>query len=158
MKRDCFFWAACVIALLAAGGVAFVYLQSAPLVEERLTQLNAFQERQLDLFQGRVGILLTLATIVIGGVGALLLYFHEGRSGSVFQQRCAVLAMLTASLSAFCGYFAYEAVIWMLENRFFNLQSDAVQLMSDGQLWMSVASIVCLVLCFLATPERGEIK
>lgn len=155
MKRDWFFWAVVAVAcgLMSCG--AWLYVQRANLVEERLTVLTPLQERQLELFQGRATVLLTVATLVVGGAGALLLHFHEQRSGSVAQQRFAVLALVSGGLSAFCGYLAYEAAIWMLRSEFFNLQTEALRVPSEGQLWTSALAVLFLVSCFLAASERG---
>jgi hypothetical protein len=155
MRRDLFFWISAVLALLLIAGAGYWHVQRSSLVEERVTSLAPLQERQLELFQGRATLILTVTTLIIGGAGALLLHFHEQGSGSVTQQRFAVLALLSGGLSAFCGYLAYEAAIWMLQSEFFNLQTDALWIPAAGQLWTSGLAILFLVICFLSASKPG---
>lgn len=154
MKRDLFFWIAVLVAVVLMVGAGYVYVQRANLVEERLTSLSPLQERQLELFQGRATVLLTVTTLVIGAAGALLLHFHEHGSASVAQHRFAVLALLSGGLSAFCGYLTYEVAIWMLRSEFFNLQTEALWVTAQGQLWTSGLAVLFLVSCFLGASRR----
>lgn len=153
MKRDWFFWSAVFLTTAAILVVGYFYLQRAPMVEDRLTDLSTLQQGQLDLFQQRVSMLLTISTLVIGGAGALLLHFHEKNAGSLAQHRLAILSILAAGFSVFAGYLAYDTAIWMLRSGFFNLQTLALRLPSDGQLWMSAIAIILLVVCFLSASQ-----
>ncbi len=153
MKRDAFFWLAVSATVIVILVFSFVYIERAPLVEARVTELNTLQQRQLDLFQQRVAVLLTISTLVIGGAGALLLHFHERSSGSRTQHRLAILAVLAASVSAFVGYLTYDSAIWMLRSEFFNLETLALRLFSEGQLWTSAIAVLCLVFCFLSASK-----
>jgi hypothetical protein len=155
MRRDWFFVTVLFSATILVLFAAYIHIQRASLVEERIQALTALQERQLELFQGRAAVLLTITTLVIGGAGALLLHFHEHGSGSILQQRFAVVALLAGGVSALNGYFAYDAAIWMLRSQFFNLDTNAVRVPTLGQLWASGAAVVSLVVCFLSSKQSG---
>lgn len=153
MKRDWFFWIAVLLPVAVALVAAYFYVIRAPMVEDRIAQLSSLQEQQLQLFQGRVGVLLTVTTLVIGGAGALLLHFYEAGSGSVAQQRWAFLTLVTAGLSVFSGYLTYDAAIWMLRSKFFNLETVALRVPSQIQLWTSGLAVVFLVSSFLCASK-----
>ena len=155
MRRDWFFWIVLVSATALGFFAAYVHIQRSSLVEERIATLTSLQERQLELFEGRAAVLLTITTLVIGGAGALLLHFHEHDSGSLLQQRLAVVALLAGGVSALNGYFAYDAAIWMLRTGFFNLDTEAVRFPTLAQLWASGASVASLVVCFLSSKQSG---
>ena len=153
MKHDLFFWIALgITALLLIGGV-FVYVQRASLVEAKLDTLDPFQEKALDFFLQRVAVLLTVSTLVCGGAGALLLHVREKKPSSLGPQRWAVAALLAAALSIVFGYLAYDAGIWMLREKFFNLDSVVLKIPANAQLDASLGAVACLVICFLVASR-----
>lgn len=73
MKRDKFFWITIALAAIVLLAVAYVYVERASVAEDRIKELTALQQSQLELFQQRIGILLTVGTLAIGGAGALMM-------------------------------------------------------------------------------------
>jgi hypothetical protein len=152
MKRDPFFVVALSVAAVAAVVVWILYLAKAPFVQPIAQHLTTFQQGQLDLFQQRTSALLTVCTLIIGGAGGLLVHLSENSNAKRLQQRLAMTAIVLAGFSMFNGYLAYDAAIWMLENRFFNLESGAIHWCSQLQLWSSVVALCLVVGSFVYVP------
>jgi len=155
MKPDWFWIATAVlVAALLIGG--YLYLDKSFLVEDAVTDLNNLQQGQLNLYQQRISVLLTVSTLVIGGAGALLVHFNESSTGTITERRIALLALIAAGLSVFLGYMATDAAIWMLRNRFFNLETLTLKFLSVGQIGTSAIAVVLLAWCFVSAsmPAR----
>ena len=61
MGRDWVFWVAIPTLIVAALVVLWLHAKAAPLAEVRITQLEALQVSELDLFKQRVAVLLTVS-------------------------------------------------------------------------------------------------
>jgi len=157
MKRDRSFWIFVALIVLAALAFSVWYYSKLPVVESRIESLTQLQEQQLSLYSQRVGVLLTLATLVLGAAGAILWHSWDKRP-SRLMQRLAVLSLVSSGLSVWFGYFAFDAAIWMLRAEFFNLGSNAVRLPSTLQLISSAISVAMLILAFLAGPGGEKEK
>lgn len=136
MRSDNVFWVAVAIVTVSILAVSYFYVQKASLVEE-IIELTRLQELQVQLLTQRVSVLLTVATLVLGGAGALVLHFWETRTFSLKHQRLAALSLLSGGLSIFFGYIAFDSAIWMLSAGFFNLGTTPVRVPSLLQLYSS---------------------
>jgi hypothetical protein len=153
VKRDSFFVCA-ILAFVAVLVVSsYLYVGQAPIIEERLQNLTDFQLQQLEFFRQQMNLLITIATLIIGGVGALIFHFYR-TSATIAQQRWALVSCLLAGLSLYFGYVTYDATLWMLEGPFFNLSNIVIRVPSILQVATSAVSILCFVICFLITPAK----
>ena len=144
-----------IVVLLAVVGVSVVWdvlADRAVLGEVRLPNghLTPVQQGQLDLFQQRIGALLTVCTVIIGGAGALFIHFREQASErSSARQWWAFSAIVVAALSMYFGYLAYEAAIWMLRSEFFNLDTFVVKGPALSQVWSAAIAVILAAICML---------
>jgi hypothetical protein len=88
--------------------------------ELALTQLDPIQKSELDAYQAMNGLITTLTTGLLAGMGYIL---TSGKkiSRSRGTRWLALGSAAFAALSLFLGYFVYEVVIGMLDDQFFNL-------------------------------------
>jgi len=98
--------------LVLAGAVWEVqhYLQSAPTIYDAIP----IQTEAVSAFLEMNRLLTTLATTLLGALGLLLFGGFRGKSCSR-ELWAAVVGAVSVSLSIYCGYVAYLAVISMLE-------------------------------------------
>jgi len=98
--------------LVIAGAVWEVqhYLQSAPAIYDSIP----IQTEAVSAFLEMNRLLTTLATTLLGALGLLLFGGFRGKSCSR-ELWAAVVGAVSVSLSIYCGYVAYLAVISMLE-------------------------------------------
>jgi len=151
MRRDVTFWIGVAIFLIVVVAGTILYVQRVPLAEE-VVEVTPRHEQQLALFTQRVSVLLTVATLIVGGALALLLHFWEAKVQSLAALRWATLCLLAAGLSIYFGYMAFDAAIWMLGARFFNLETTALRVPSLLQLATSGLSMLFLGFSVLAGP------
>lgn len=139
-----------VVGLAIAGLNAFqtFYVNESSFSSEKIADLAKLQEKQLDLFLEMNHLLVTLATLALGGIGAFV--FNRYKTGSVpaGQRGRAIASWIFAALSLLSGYVSDERVIWMLSNKFFDLSNPQIVWASRGQFWFFVLSLFCLGLFF----------
>lgn len=157
MKKDRFFLTAIGMFFLVLVVASYIYVQRAPIKEERLYTLSVFQLQELEFFRQQLNLLITIATLVIGAVGTLIFHFYK-TTVTVTQQRWALVSCLLAGLSLYFGYITYDAMLWMLEGPFFNLSNVAIGVPSNLQVTSAAASIFCFVICFLITSTKKPRK
>src|SRR6266850_395773 len=143
------FWFVCVL-VIVGGLLAFqqYYVEKLPFVGEEVTKLSSLQEKQFELFLEMNHLLVTLATLALGGIGAFV--FNRYKSGKVptAQTAFAILSWVFAGLSLFAGYLAYEKVIWMLKYKFFDLSNPRISWVSRVQFWSFIVSLLFLGVFF----------
>ena len=162
-RKRRFFW----IILLAIGVfVAYVsfehlYVSRIQFAEEEIDSLTKLQEKQLDVFF-RINTLLTgLATLVLAGMaGAYAFNRHRNGRLSSFQILAIILSCAFSVLSIGCGYFAHNKVLWMLENKFFNLANPQMLWTSRVQFWTLGVAAAFLAYFAYSTfrKQEAEIK
>lgn len=113
-----------------------------------ITSLSPLQDKQFQLFVEMNHLLVTLATLSVGAIGAFIFNRYKSSKPSTYQIGLAVLSWVLAGLSLFSGYVAYEKVIWMLQNSFFDLSTPLVAWPNRLQFWFLTASLFFLA-CFL---------
>jgi hypothetical protein len=131
-------------------------------VEEEIQALTPFQEKQLGIFLDMSKLLITLAMLALGGIGAFIFHRYEGqalRGGQVIRIGGAWGLCV---LSWCCGVLINERLIWMFQSGFFNLTNDRISLMYYAQFWTLAAAILLVGDFFYhgldeqpPTPKRG---
>jgi hypothetical protein len=138
-------WIIALIVLIAALlTFQYYYVEKLPFVGDEVTTLDALQEKQFQLFLEMNHLLVTLASLTLGAIGAFV--FNRYKSGKLptAQIALAVFSWLFAGLSLLAGYLAYEKVIWMLKNKFFDLSNPQISWVTRGQFWFFIASLFFL--------------
>ena len=133
-----------VVAVVVVLFLAQRYLSRLSYAESEITSLTPLQEKQLGLFVDMSKLLITLATLALGGIGAFIFKRYEGtslRSAQVFR---AVTAWLLCVLSLYCGVFINEGLIWMFQSGFFNLTNNRILLVYETQFWTLAVAILFL--------------
>jgi hypothetical protein len=121
-----------------------VFVSSRPFAEAALDKLSSFQEKQLELFRDLNNLLITLATAVIGAIGAFVLDRDKVGQLPRFQKLRALGGVLLAGISIFCGYISHETVVWMLQKGIFNVTNPRVLWSDRFQLWSFLGSLILL--------------
>src|SRR5690349_12462021 len=114
------------------------YVNQSTFSSEKISDLAKLQEKQLDLFLEMNHLLVTLATLALGGIGAFV--FNRYKTGVVpsGQTARAIASWIFSALSLFSGYTSDERVVWMLSNKFFDLSNPQIVWASRGQFWFFV--------------------
>src|SRR5947208_2683562 len=100
-------WFICVLVIV---GVLLAlqryYVEELPFVGDEITKLNSLQEKQFELFLEMNRLLVTLATLALGGIGAFV--FNRYKTGRLptAQIARAAFSWVFAGLSLFTGYLA----------------------------------------------------
>lgn len=95
-----------VVAIVVLLALAQRYLSRLPYAEPEIAALTPFQEKQFGLFVDMSKLLITLATLALGGIGAFVFKRYEGkslRSAQVFRAVAAWL-LCVLSLVLWCVY------------------------------------------------------
>ena|SRR5215831_8781302 len=102
----------------------YMYRLGASYASPLVQNLTSLQEKQLEAFVEMNRLLTTLGTTLLGAMGFLLV----GRRVRLTRGELlvALASALCVALSLYFGYIAYQAVIWMLQNAFFDLGNPQV--------------------------------
>jgi hypothetical protein len=120
------------------------YLTRLPYAEREIATLTPLQEKQFSLFVDMSKLLITLATLALGGIGAFVFKRYEGTSLRGAQVCRAITAWLLCVLSLYCGLFINESLIWMFQSGFFNLTNSRILLVYETQFWTLAVAILFL--------------
>ena len=103
---------------------------------------EALQQRQLDSYFQMIQLLITLATLVMGGITGYVI--NRGREAGLKgrQLRRVIASWTLCASSLYFGYLAYQQVVWMLNYGFFNPYNLRVWIPTRGQFWCFLASVV----------------
>jgi hypothetical protein len=124
--------------------------------ETEITELTPLQEKQLDLFMEMNRLLTTLATLVIGALGAILAHRYSSRQIPAGRLIWAGLAALASGCSLLCGYLSFRTAVWMLHSGFFNLFVSQVELPTRAQFFAFLGSVSALTILLLEEACDGE--
>ncbi len=96
-------------------------LSSLPFAEEVLSKLTDFQLKELETYVEMNKLLTTLATLTIGATTGFVA--NQAQRGALppSELRKAVASWILAAASLYCGHLSYQQMIWMLDQKFFNL-------------------------------------
>ena len=101
--------------------------QLTPLNENEISELTKVQEKDMEVFLAMDQLLISLATLTIGGITAIIFQRYKGRMVPPLQLRRAILSWAFSGFSLVCGYLSYQKVEWMLGNSFLNLRKGLVR-------------------------------
>jgi hypothetical protein len=141
-----------LIALAVVMSLERVYIESIPFAEEEISELTSIQTKQIDLFVEQSDLLTTLASGLLAALGALLLKSDSRPGWSEFVLLVIAVALTAASL--YFGYLAYQEVMWMLHNRFFNLENPYIEWARRLQFFTFMSG-ACISLLFVSVWASG---
>lgn len=118
--------------------------------------LSVIQAKEVDIYVQVTQQILTLATLVLAGVGFFITPERKTpMRGSLWP------LVLVATLTAFSMYFGYlslNATVWMLSKNFFNLQTPVLYYLRLLQFWTFAVSVVLFAWFWLTqgTPVKSK--
>ena len=115
-----------VLAIVAVMLLEGSYIEQMPFAEVEISSLAAIHEKQIDLFIQQSNLLTTLASALLAALGAFLLK-ADGPPIRGGEFALILLALISSGGSLYFGYLAYQEVIWMLHNNFFNVENPYVE-------------------------------
>jgi hypothetical protein len=123
--------------------VAFeAFLTSLPFADAIPDYAEELQQRQLDSYFEMIQLLITLATLAIGGITGYVINRDNTTGLSSEQVRRVVASWGLCAASLYFGYLAYQQAVWMLNNGFFNPANPRIWLPTRAQFWTFLASVV----------------
>jgi hypothetical protein len=123
--------------------VAFeAFLTSLPFADAIPDFAEELQQRQLDSYFQMIELLITLATLAMGGITGYVINRNNtiGLSSALLRRVVASWALCAASL--YFGYLAYQQAVWMLNNGFFNPANPRIWIPTRAQFWSFLACVV----------------
>jgi hypothetical protein len=142
-SRTTLFYAVVAIILIFLA-LAQRYLSRLPFAEPEVHALIPFQEKQFGIFVDMSKLLITLATLALGGIGAFVFKRYEGKSLRSAQVFRAITAWLLCVLSLYCGVLINERLVWMFQSGFFNLTNSRILWVYETQFWTLAVAILFL--------------
>jgi hypothetical protein len=123
--------------------VAFeAFLTSLPFADAIPDFAQELQQRQLDSYFQMIELLITLATLAMGGITGYVIN-RDNRVGlSPLHLRRVVASWALCAASLYFGYLAYQQAVWMLNNGFFNPANPRIWIPTRAQFWSFLASVV----------------
>jgi hypothetical protein len=135
-----FYLAFAVVVLLLVGFEAF--LTRLPFADAIPDYAEQLQQRQLDSYFEMIQLLITLATLAIGGITGYVINRDNTMGLSARQVRRVVASWAMCAASLYFGYLAYQQAVWMLNNGFFNPGNPRIWIPTRAQFWSFLASVV----------------
>ena len=123
--------------------VAFeAFLTSLPFADAIPDYAEQLQQRQLDSYFEMIQLLITLATLTVGGITGYVINRDKTMGLSRQQLRRVVASWALCAASLYFGYLAYQQAVWMLNNGFFNPANPRIWIPTRAQFWSFLASVV----------------
>ncbi len=123
--------------------VAFeAFLTSLPFADAIPDYAEQLQQRQLDSYFEMIQLLITLATVTIGGITGYVINRDNTKGLSRLLLRRVVASWALCAASLYFGYLAYQQAVWMLNNGFFNPANPRIWVPTRAQFWSFLASVV----------------
>ena len=123
--------------------VAFeAFLTRLPFADAIPDFADELRQRQLDSYFQMIELLITLATLAMGGITGYVINRDNtiGLSPRLLRRVVASWALCAATL--YFGYLSYQQAVWMLDNGFFNPANPRIWVPTRAQFWSFLASVV----------------
>lgn len=101
-----------------------------------------FQKKQVDSFMEVNKLLITLATISIGGITGFVLQRDKALKLSQPQLRRVIASWTLCAASLYFGYLSYQQVTWELYWGFFDPYNSHLWWPARAQFWTFLSSVV----------------
>lgn len=148
-----------IVFLLALWLIFSHFLSRLPYVEMILNDLDNFHKAQVDLFTKKNESLITLATLLIGGIGTLLTAtWARGMPIPEAARRPALACCICAVSSMLFGHFSLQGVLWMLQKEVLNLSNMRVSIPEGLQFAFFLFGVVFFFRFALGLTSRMEPK
>jgi hypothetical protein len=139
--------------------VAFeAFLTSLPFADAIPDYAEELQQRQLDSYFQMIELLITLATLAMGGITGYVINRNNtvGLSSPLLRRVVASWALCAASL--YFGYLAYQQAVWMLNNGFFNPANPRIWIPTRAQFWSFLACVVVFADFVYASLPLNDVR
>jgi hypothetical protein len=136
------FYATALAVVMVFAAFEALYVAKVSFAEEEIGALSPLQDKQLGIFVEMNHLLSTLATASLAAMGAFL--FHRYKASDplpLYQLWRAIGSCVFSGLSLYCGYLSYDKVVWMLDQKFFNLFNPRILWPGRIQFWAFVVSV-----------------
>ncbi len=133
-----------LVLLFIALVVLDIIIASVPIVESRVEDLTALQEKELETYLAARQLLTTLGTLSIGAMGGFIINRYKNAPLPNSQIQRAVISWTCSGASIYLGQVSHDKVLWMLGAGFFRLSSWQVAWPAKGQFYLFVLSIFFL--------------
>jgi hypothetical protein len=122
---------------------------------------DELRQRQLDAYFQMISLLVTLATLAMGGITGFIINHQRSDPFSQPQRRRVIASWTLCAASLYFGYLAHQQVVWMLNNGFFNPANPRVWIPTRAQFWSFLSSVVVFAdfaYAALTTPESRPVE
>ena len=145
------------LTVLVVGSVwVLFFFNPAPSPELAIKTLNTFQKQSIDIVIEMNRQMLSLALLLLAGVGAFVVNkYSTGKIESYAARLLLVFSSLFSIFSILFGYFLYDKIVEMLSNEMFNPYSPLIsqpQFLQLYCLWFSVV-LFCFFVIVQMTPS-----
>jgi len=118
------------------------FLTLLPFADAIPDNAEELQQRQVDSYFQMIQLLITLATLAMGGITGYVINRDNTKGLSSPQVRRVVASWILCASSLYFGYLAYQQAVWMLNNGFFNPANPRIWIPTRAQFWSFLASVV----------------
>ena len=123
--------------------VAFeAFLTRLPFADAIPDFADQLRQRQLDSYFQMIELLITMATLAMGGITGYVINRDNTMGLSRVMRRRVVASWALGAASLYFGYLAYQQAVWMLDNGFFNPANPRIWIPTRAQFWSFLASVV----------------
>ena len=118
---------------------------------------EALQQRQVDAYFEMIRLLVTLATLTMGGITGFIIN-QRTATLSPRQLRRVLGSWALCAASLYFGYLAHQQVVWMLNNGFFNPSNPRVWVPTRAQFWSFLSCVVVFADFVYTTLHQADTR
>jgi hypothetical protein len=131
-------------------------MEMEPTAQPFVDDLSSLQEHSLSVLEEMNKLLISLALLIVGAVGGLIL--NKKYSFTDYDLWTNLLLLLTvffAVLSIYFGYILYYKLVEMLSNNMFDASSDSLTVPQRYQFFLFLLSVISISLFMLNNLLSG---
>jgi Ni/Fe-hydrogenase subunit HybB-like protein len=136
------FYIALVLAAIGLHYIGAVLGSISDVQQVSTTLTDDYKKKQIDLWTEMNKLLIALATVVIGGIGGVVLKSDSHVTLDERQMRRAAAGWIFCALSLYFGYLSYQEASIMLSNGIFDAKSPRLFWPTRGQFWSFLISVL----------------